>query len=95
MKVLVAHPDVLITPEKLDHILAPGLRLYMTRDQRAAARGALMDAAGLCDAMADELVNQNRKGSWPPPRLVLQVAAVMKRCGDEIMRMRDRVDVPK
>ena len=95
MKIILVTPDVLITPEGLDHVLAPGLRLYQSRDQRVATRGALMDAAGLCDKMADELIAQNRKGKRAPAKRVLQMAATFQRCGDEIMRMRDRIKVPQ
>jgi len=94
MKALVVTQDVLITPEGLDRVLSMSLRSYTTRGERAAMRGGLIDAASLCDRMADEIIAQNRHGSRAPKKLVLQMAAAFKRCGDEIQRMRDRVTVP-
>lgn len=89
--------DVLITPERLDSILSLGLSLYRRPDQRAAMRGCLTDAAWLCDALASELIEQYRleHGKRAPPKRMLDVVWAFRRAGDEIMRMRDRVEVPK
>ena len=89
--------NVLMTPERLDRILRCGLEIYRSRHQRAAARGALMDAATLCDAMASETLAQYRlsHGKRVPSKAVQDIAVTFKRAGDEIMRMRDRVSVPR
>lgn len=86
--------DLLVTPEKLDSILREGLSLYRTREQRASARGALMDAATLCDALASEVLAQNSRSGRLPSKAKREIAAVFIRARNEIMRMRDRVEVP-
>ncbi len=85
--------NVLITPERLDSILRCGLDLYRKRDQRVSARGALADAAALCDALAAEFLMQNKRRRVPS-KAAMEIAAAFQRAGDEIMRMRDRVRVP-
>ena len=84
---------VLITPERLDRILRAGLSVYWGRNERAAMRSGMGDAAGLCDAMADELLAQHKHKR--PSKAVLDMAAMFRRVGDEIMRMRERVEVPR
>lgn len=88
--------DVFITPERLDSILRLGLEVHQSRDQRAAARGALMDAATLCDVLASEFIAQHKigHGNRAPSKMAQEISAAFKRAGDEIMRMRDRVSVP-
>ena len=86
---------VLITPERLDRILGLGFSLYKERGERAAARGALMDAAVLCDALASEYAAQNSRRGRNMSKAKLDVMFAFKRAGDEIMRMRDRVSVPE
>ena len=83
---------VLITPERVDQILRAGLSVYWGRNERAAMRSGMGDAAGLCDAMADELLAQQ---PGRPSKAVREMAAGFRRCGDEIWRMRDRVEVPR
>lgn len=95
MKVLVITPNVLITPEGIDHLVESSKRIYQQASERAAMRGGMMDAAALCDKLATEMIAQNRRGNRMPRRLALQMASAFSRCGDEIMRMRDRVEVPK
>lgn len=83
-------PEVLITPERIAHILRGDLAAYAEREQRVAMRAALGDAAGLCDALASELVAQNTRRGRITKR-VAEMAADFKRCGDEIWRMRNAV----
>lgn len=86
----LAEPTVLITPEKIALILRVDLATYAGRQERAAMRAALGDAAGICDVLASELIAQNtRRGRIT--RRVAAMAANFKRCGDEIWRMRDAV----
>lgn len=51
-------------------ILATALSIYPSRDERAAMRGGLGDAAGLCDAIAKNLPEKE--------------AAIARLCGDAI-----------
>lgn len=62
-------------------ILEMGLRCYPGREQRAAMRGGLGDAAALCDAIAKAQPSK-------------ETEAVAKLCGDEIWRLRNCVQVP-
>jgi hypothetical protein len=64
-----------------DRVLEMGTRIYTSRAERAAMRGGMGDAAGLCDAIARA---QSSK----------ELEAVAKLCGDEIWKMRNRVQVP-
>ena len=54
-----------------------------------------MDAACLCDAMAKEIVAQHalNTGRRYVPKPIAALAAAFTRCGDEIMRMREMVEV--
>ncbi len=89
--------EVLLTPERLDSILRMGLEMYPQQAERVAARGALADAATLCDALASELIEAHRlsHGRRAPSKALREIEAAFKRAGDEIMRMRDRVSVPR
>lgn len=87
-------PEVLIAPERRAHILSPDLRTYTTRHERAAMRAALGDAATLCDALASEVIVQNTSRGRAT-KATRAAAATFTRAGDEIMRMRERVEVPR
>ena len=67
------------TAEK--HILEIARRCYPSREQRAAVRGGLGDAAALCDAIAKV---QKTKAE----------EAVAKLCADAIWEMRNKLQVP-
>ena len=69
-----------------EQIMASSLRTYTTREQRAAMRGALSDAAHLCDAIAKQIMG--------PMSTRYQRRRIAKRCGDAIWAMRDKVTVP-
>ncbi len=74
-----------------ERIMALSLAAYRTRDQRVAMRGALGDAAALCDALA-----KAQLGPSPPKRTNAQMRAIlaaMKACGDAIWEMREKVPV--
>jgi len=88
-----AAPSLLITPEKLDSIMRADLSSYRTPAGRAALRGALGSAAGLCDFMATELAAQNKGRGGHVNKATASMAEAFKRCGDEIWRMRERVKV--
>ena len=87
--------NVLIAPERLDAILRSGLSLYKESALGLGPRGALTAAALLCDALAEEFVAQNRRGRRVPSKAVREIEAAFRRAGDEIMRMRERVEVPR
>ena len=63
-----------------ESILEMARRCYPSRAERAAVRGGLGDAAGLCDAIAKTLPEKE--------------AAVAKLCGDAIWKMRNELQVP-
>lgn len=73
-----------------EQIMRASLDAYQSREQRAAMRGALSDAAHLCDALAAEI--SMKRGRTSKKRLELAFAA--KRCGDAIWAMREKVNVP-
>ena len=68
--------------------LATSLRLYPERPFRVGMRSAMMDAATLCDLIAEQI---EASGRTSKDRRA--AAAVAKRCGDAIMAMRDQVSV--
>jgi hypothetical protein len=76
-----------------ERILASSLSIYTSRDQRAAMRGGMSDAAALCDVIARQIVIENTsRGALT--KLGKQLEAVAKRCGDDIWAMRSKVAVP-
>lgn len=68
--------------------LATSLRIYPERTYRIGMRSALMDAATLCDLIAEQITLSGRSSKDRRAS-----AAVAKRCGDAIMAMREKVDV--
>lgn len=84
---------MLITPERIAALLRMSLTSYADHGQRVAMRGALGDAAALCDVMSSEIVSQNTRRGRINKRTAA-AAAAFKRCGDEIFRMRDLINGP-
>ena len=78
------------TPHPMDAMLRASLDAYPERTERAALRCGLSDASAICDIIARKLMEENR-GSMRGQRL----AAIAKRCGDEIWQYRERIDVPR
>jgi|SRR5712671_2314706 len=70
-----------------ERIIAASLNAYRSPEERAAMRGALEDAAHLCDAIAADV--STKRGRTSKQRLKLGYAA--KRCGDAIWAMREKV----
>ena len=60
---------------------------YSKRDERAALRCALGDAAALCDTIAADIIKE--KGTRG-----IRLAEIATRCGDAISAMRELVRVP-
>lgn len=69
--------------------LATLLRMYETRDYRVGMRSGMMDAAALCDLIAEDIRTKGGKN-----KATREAMAVAKRCGDAIAAMRDEVAVP-
>jgi hypothetical protein len=57
-------------------------------------RGALGDAAALCDALARDIATENSPRGRVT-KLGRKLEAIAKRCGDAIWAMREKVDVPR
>lgn len=77
-----------------ERIMAFSLSAYPTLEHRAAMRGALGDAAGLCDALARDIAAENSSRGRVTKR-GQQLEAIAKRCGDAIWAMREKVHVPR
>jgi len=76
-----------------ERIMRWSLNSYRTREHRAAMRGALGDAAVLCDALARDIAAENSSRGRQTKR-GQQLEAIAKRCGDAIWAMREKVSVP-
>lgn len=73
-------------------ILACALSIYKTPDERAAMRGALGDAAALCDALATQIGHEHRsRGVIKKQGLAL--AAAVTKAADAIWQMREKIEV--
>ena len=54
-------------------------------------RSACGDAAHMCDAVAADLLKEERTARGKPTKRSRELAAAVKRAGDAIWRMRDKV----
>lgn len=79
------------TPAEAERdILRMALDIYREPNERAAMRGALGDAAALCDAIAIDIGNQNRvRGRITNKGLAMALA--VSRAGDAIFMMREKI----
>lgn len=68
--------------------------IYREPPERAALRCALGDAAHLCDALARDIENLGRRRKTVNKKHQ-EMAAVARRCGDAIWKMRDLIEVPQ
>ncbi len=77
-------------------LLGPSLTTYTSRTERAALRSALGDAAGLCDWIARDIVQEHRgnHGKGATTKRGRELEAVAKRCADAIWALRDHIKVP-
>ena len=82
-------------PSEEDVILKSSLAAHPERENRAALRCGLGDAATICDLIAKRLLEEHKGygGRGPTTKLGREMAAVAKRCGDEIWALRDKVSV--
>lgn len=71
-----------------ERIMRASLDSYRSPDQRAAMRGALRDAAHLCDALATAAGDGRRMSAK-----LRDIQSAMKRCGDAIWAMREKIPV--
>lgn len=81
------------TPEEAEHnILTLALEIYRKPNERAAMRGALGDAAALCDAIAADIGNQHRSKGRVTKR-GQELAMVVTRAADAIFDMGNKIPV--
>lgn len=76
-------------------ILSLSLKTYALRNERAALRCGLIDAAGLCDALATVIRHENRMRGGKITKRGQMLAMVATRAADAIMAMREKVEVPR
>lgn len=57
-------------------------------------RSAYADAAHMCDAIAKDIIAQNRHGKRKPSKAILEIAAAVECAGNSIFALRDIV-LPK
>lgn len=69
-------------------------KIYATRVERAALRCALGDAAHLCDAIMREIASEWKGRGGVTKKRGQELAEIAKRCGDEIWKMREKIEVP-
>lgn len=67
---------------------------YTSRQERAALRCALSDAAHLCDAVARDIENRFRRRKTVT-KAGQEMATIAKMCGDAIWQMREQISVPQ
>lgn len=75
---------------------AEALRFYKAyrSNDPISIRGALADAAHMCDAVANDILDEHTgPGRKRPRRRGLDIAAAMKRAGDAIWKLREKVQV--
>ena len=75
-------------------ILATALSIYKAGSERAAMRGAIMDACGLLDAIATNVQNDGRRRGYIKKR-AREDALMLTRAADRLMKMRDKINVPR
>jgi hypothetical protein len=78
-----------------DKILASSLQSYKTREERAALRCALGDAAALCDAINRDIRAEHKTKREAISKRGLELSEVARKCGDAIWAMREKIDVPQ
>jgi hypothetical protein len=86
--------DRVHTREAERKLLEVACRLYPSRAERAAMRGALMDAAGLLDALATDIAAQHFKRGRITVR-GLELAAMVNDCANTVFAMREKIEVPR
>lgn len=76
-------------------LMASSTSIYREPEQRVGLRCGLGDAAALCDALEQAILEESRghNGKGPPTKRGRELAAIDKRCGDEIWAMRNMVKV--
>lgn len=68
-------------------------RLYASRSERAAMRGALMDAAALLDALAIDISDEHTiRGRITNQGVAM--AALVTDCANAVFAMREKIEVP-
>ena len=75
-------------------LLSVATDMYREPNERAAMRGALMDAAGLLDAIATDIGREHFKRG----RITNEgqkLALVVTRAADALMAMREKINVPQ
>jgi hypothetical protein len=82
-------------PAEEDIILKSALSAHPERENRAALRCGLGDGATVCDLIAKRLLEEHRGrgGKGATTKLGRELAAIAKRCGDEIWALRERVSL--
>jgi uncharacterized membrane protein len=76
-------------------LVAVSIRVHPARDARVGMRSGMLDAAALCDALAKVIENEHRGRGGKVRKRGVELAAIAKRCGDAIEKMRDGVDVTR
>jgi hypothetical protein len=78
-----------------EKLVETALRIYPSRPERVAVRGALGDAAALCDALARDIEANNPRNRKKGTVTVrgAQLADIARQCGNIIWNMRDKIEV--
>lgn len=84
-------PDTVDEAER--RILETACSVYKTPEERAAMRGAIMDACGLLDAIATNIGNDGRLGSGYIKKRHREDAALLTKAANRLMAMRDKISV--
>lgn len=86
-------PNCEFVSETIDKMVALSMKSYQTSGERGALRCALGDAAALCDKLATvaEQRNRTRRGAGPTNKHGRELSAIIKRCGDAIWAMREKI----
>lgn len=74
------------------HLIEVAQRCYTEPNERAAMRGALMDAAALCDAWAAKIRDAHLiRGGKRVSKTGQNLAHVATECADLLQAMRDKI----
>ena len=76
-----------------EFLLHSSMNVHRDRDARAALRCGMGDSATICDIIAKRLLAEHKGygGKGPATKLGRELAAIAKRCGDEIWALREKV----
>lgn len=81
------------TQERIDALIVPSLTTHFGTAPRAAMRCGLSDASAICDILERDFLAEYTTKSGYIKKRGRELAAIAKRCGDQIWAYRESVNV--